>query len=236
MTTTYRLSPEFFRQMKQRMLLTMIPTFTIAMVIGILVADRGKLSSTSLFLIPLFSVILFFSVRNTIKEQQKRWSSYGLILREDALSRIQDGFPGVIIDRSEIAKITEYTGRELLIQGSNKNLQIFVPATLESYTTLKEQLEQWHPIEIRPNNDRLNSLLILFASFGSVAAFAITALSPNKYIVIGVGTMYLILLGLAIIQTQKSSLVDRKTKSAIWWVIIPMLAIGLRIVAAIAGL
>lgn len=140
-----------------------------------------------------------------------------------------------MIGRSEIVRITEYPGQGLLIRGISRSLQIFVPSKLEGFSGLREQLEQWHSIEVRSTNSLLNALLPSLAGFGSVAACATVMLAQNQFVAISVGTVYLIVLCLAIASVQRSSLLDRKMKAQIWWALVPMLAIGLRVFLAIVN-
>lgn len=232
----YTLTPAFFSQMRKKLLTVGVPIIGLAALVGLLIGGRGNLTSPAVVIIvPVFALLIAFSLFNSLRQQQRLWASYRLVVDENAIKRIQHGLPDIMIEKSELAKIVETASGGLAVHATNPNRQIVIPATLDGYSTVRSQLADWHAIEtLSPTSAKWLSIQPVAWGLFALVAFMTTMLATNTILVVVAGTLLLALLLLSLVLIQRSRYLTTQTKRASWFIIFPIFAIGARIVLALA--
>ncbi|MBD1842178.1 hypothetical protein H6F89_01885 [Cyanobacteria bacterium FACHB-63] len=212
--TTYRLSPRFFSQYRQRMSLSIgVPIF------GVLAYNTANSFNRYPPIVTIISTIFVFLIvaissqvilRGDFRKHQQTWSSYELMLNEDSITRIQDGLERAQISRSEVTKIIEVTGYGLTIASAN-DTQIFVPRLLENYDSLRTSLLEWRSIDVQ--NLWRNLALCLSLTFLPWAIlYGIARIFQNKFLTAGGLAVYLayVIFSMAILLKSKNVSRDQK--------------------------
>jgi hypothetical protein len=231
----YRLSPQFFSQLRRRILIFTPPILLIALIGGFWVGGRGANSITPLLItIPLLLIVMVFSITWSLRQQKKHWSTYRLIVDDTSLKKVQDGLPDISISFAEISKITDYPKRGLLIQALAPPRQIYTPATLEDYNQLRTDLANRHPFESVQKTQakwmQLTPLLGLLIGLIGIVLFVTTFKSSNPFISTVTGIFLFAFLVLGFVVIQRSAQVPKIIKWSSWSTFFPLLAIAFRVI------
>jgi len=236
----YKLSPAFFPQTQRRVLIFTVPFMILAGAAGILIAGHGDRSSSAFYFTALVGIIaMIIGIRIGLRQTQQSWSSYRLIMDENLIKRTRDGLPDIMIAYNEISKITQTPGSGLTIQTSIPTRQIGVPETLENYPEFRLELQKIHVIDNAPIS-RTKWLLpvLLGVSIGllTLAAFAITFLATNRYVIALTGTLLIVALLLGHVRIQRSIYLPQQVKRIDkWFGLLPPSVIAIRVFLAILG-
>ena len=240
----YKLSQDFFAQIYKRLLIFAVPFMILAAAMGLWIGgswiareeDKSYFTSPIFFAVVVLVVLtLIFSFRRSWRQQKQMWSTYRLIADESSIKRTQDGLPDILIHYSDVSKVTEAPGIGLTVQTSIPSRQISVPATLEDYAEFRLELSKRFTIDATAGSrTRLAQIFTLFYGLLTLVAITITFLATNRYIVLGTGTLLFLaqLLGLVII--QRSIHTTKQVKRNSWLVLVPLIAIGVRVFYAIS--
>jgi hypothetical protein len=228
----YRLSPLFFSQMRRRIWTISLPIILFALLGGIWVGGQTAQSATPfLIIVPLFLIVLIFSFVRGMKQQQKYWSSYCLILDETSIKKVQDGLPEITIGYGEITKITESTRIGLAIQALSPPRQIIVPATLDDYSQLRSDLASRHPFESAPETRakwaQLSPLIVVLAT---IILFIVTFVSASPYVSAITGILLFTVLAASFVSIQRNTQVTKIQKWSSCFIFFPLLAVIVRVV------
>jgi uncharacterized membrane protein len=241
----YKLSQEFFTQMKKRILIFAVPFMILAAVVGLWISgswiaregDKSYLTSPVFFtVVVLIIIVLIFSIRRSLRQQQQLWSSYRLITDENSIKRTQGGIPDITITNNEITKITEVSELGLTVYTSIASRRLGIPKTLENYSEFRLELTKRHVIDSAPRV-YTKWLPVLSASMGllTLAALAITFLATNRYVIATTGILLTVVLLLSLVSIQRNINTTKQVKRSSWFVLLPLLGIVARVFYAIAG-
>jgi len=224
----YKLTPAFFKMLERRFYFVAAPIALVTLVGGFFIASRNAEFNFSVAVVGLLIlVVVVFGFRNSLNNQKQNWASYRLNIEPDSISKIQDNFETVKIFKDEITGITEYAGGSVVIHSGNK--QIIIPATLEDFSEVRSLIGQWYLIDVVKSQNGLNILIMISAAVLPVIAFGVVLISNQPFLVLTTGSILLIALISSIFLVQRSSTADNKIKRTIWWVLIPILFIVIRI-------
>lgn len=234
----YKLTPAFFSQMRKRIFTFGVPLCGLLAFVGIWVGTKGNISSSSIIIaIPLLGSVLGFGLFSSLRQQQRLWASYRLVVGEHYIKRIQQGMPEITIAKNELSKITEAAGGGLMVQASAPDRQIVIPATIENYSELRSLLSGWHAIQnLSQTRVKWLSFLPVAASLLTIAAYTTTMLATNPVLVVGVGTLLLVVLLASLVLIQRSIYMTRQVKRSSWFIILPMFTLVVRILYAVTDL
>jgi len=150
----YKLTPALFSLVQRRSWIVGIIIFVLATagVIGVGIQENFPMP-VFFIIVLLLLIIIFFGILNGLRQQQKVWLSYRLILDENSIKRKNSGklLPDLTIPYSDITRITETPGIGLDVQASNPPRQIGVSETLEGYSEFWRELAKRHRIDFLPN-------------------------------------------------------------------------------------
>ena len=209
--------------------------------IGIAWARRlGDDWSSLFFVLPavVVAALIGFIVgaRLALQRIQRSWASYRLILADDSITRLQDGYPNLTIRTSEISKITETEGRGLVVHSVTPRTYIGVPFALEGFSDVRSALAAMHAIEtVSRARGKLRTALVLALGLSIPVAVFITFWSSNKYVVVMAGIPLCVGLLLNVVAVQRSKSIAIHTKRQSWLVILLILAAAARVIFVIAN-
>jgi hypothetical protein len=227
----YKLSPQFFSQITKRILIVGLPIMLLALAGGLWIGGQEAQSITPfLIIVPLFLIILTFSIVRGINKQKRNWSSYRVILDESSIKRVQTGLPEVTIEYGDISKIVESTGVGLVILGSTPSRQISVPATLEDYSQFSLELSSRHSFENIPvAQTKWMQFSPSLVGLATIVAFVITFISSNPYIGAITGILLFGGLTVSLVQIQRNSQITKQVKWQSCLILLPLFAIATRV-------
>jgi len=146
MTQTYRLSPDRYKKLQQKINLSSVVLFLITVAILYLYnMDRAyNLRSAG---ISLTVGIVLFGLRYTLgnKRRRKILESYKLTLTENELSCEQLYRQPVTISLNSIVSISK-NANGMLIKGFDPGSAITVPSSLEDYDSFAEKISAYMPV------------------------------------------------------------------------------------------
>ncbi len=241
----YKLSPAFFSQMRKRILIFGVPlmVLTASAVVWISAARIAREGNGSYLTSPVFftvvilgAIVIGFSIRRSLQEQQRLWSSYRLILDENSVKRTQAGLPELVINYDEISRITEAPGAGLDIQTSKISRLIGVPGTLEDYSLFRLELAKRHAIECLPGS-RAKWIPVLLIVMGLLpaAGFMIIFLAGNRFVSWITGILLFAVILASFLTIQRSTFITKRVKRASWLIWLPLMALGDWILRTIPG-
>jgi len=142
-----------------------------------------------LFFVVVAALIgLSFGVALGSRRVQRSWASYRLILAENSIKRVQDGYPDVIILNNEISKITETERRGLVVHSVTPYTYIGIPLAIQEYSKVRSELEKKHAIDkISRARGKLTLVLTITIGLFIPMALLVIFLAANKYVVVVMG-------------------------------------------------
>jgi hypothetical protein len=232
---TYRLSPAYYAALRERLLLTAVPIILAAGVVGYLAGllQGGGAASvnTAIIFASLTIVFFIFTIPRSYRQQREMAESYQIILDGNTITRKQEGAQEISIPRSGIARITETPDKGLGIIGINTRLRFGIPATLEGYAELRKVLAGWHTIQpVKPRGMYWQAVAVPFLALALVGLFAVTIISNDKTLVSATGGLAVAISLASALVIYKNPQVDAKTKSRLWLISIPLLALAAKVI------
>ena len=179
---------------------------------------------------PLVAALVFVTLGRTAQKTARTvWSSYEIELHPDRIVRRQANTPDLELDRASVTALQEVPGKALNVIGATRAQVVSVPALISDYESIRAELLQWHsaaPIK-RPDRGLPMVAVAVFTSVGLfvmafsrsvpplVGALAAGALSPLFVYVLW--------------HVPRSPHFDARTRRAVWWSVLPLLALVMRV-------
>jgi hypothetical protein len=204
--------------------------------VSLYLGSQGIISWSTIAVVPIIVLAIFFGIFRASQQQQKSWKSYQLIFDGDTIKRTQDGYQEIVFPRSSISRIIELPGQFINVQPTNASLQIVIPYTVENYEEIRTILEQWHSIEVQVKSSTIFATSPFLIVIAVIALFAGTMISTNVYVVTTLGGILLTMLVASLVVIYTNHNTPTQTKRSAWLVIFPILAIAVRIYAALTGM
>jgi lysylphosphatidylglycerol synthetase-like protein (DUF2156 family) len=241
MMREYKLPAAYFAKVRTRVLVWTLLISSIAATAGIRIAmaligwldNASHLPASVLSITVVFVVIaLMVGLRIGLRRVQRSWESYRLILDENSIRRVQEGYPEITIQSSEISRITEAEGRGLIVHSVKPYTDIGIPRAVQEYAEIRADLEKKHAIE-RISGARGKAMAALVIAIGLLTpvALLIIFLATNKLI----GTLLFSWLLASVVIVQRSGSASKQAKRISWLVSVPLLAIAIRVLFVIAN-
>jgi hypothetical protein len=229
---TYRLSPAYYTALKRRLLLTAIPIISAAGAVGFiagLLQGGTTLVNAALFA-ALTGVFFIFTIPRSYIQQRNLAETYKLTVDGDTITRTQNGAQDISITRSGIARITETPDKGLGIIAINSKLRFGIPVTLEGYAELRKTLASWHQIQaVKPRGMHWQAAIVPLVAMALIGLFAVAIISSDKTLVTATGGLALIVSVASALILVNNPQVDAKTKSKLWLISIPLLALAAKV-------
>ncbi len=231
----YRLTPAFFVQARNRLLTFGIPLL-LAVLGAIWLMEREAFSSQGLVTAAVLAACLAFAIWNAWRALRRTWSSYRLLVDAESIRRVRQGLADLVIVKSEISRIVESGRGGLLVEASSPSRRISIPATVEAYANVRDELAQWHPIEAVPAKRAARlSFIPIACGVLALAALVVTFTASNPHVVIAVGTLLFLTMIGSTVAIQRNAEMTRRDKRGSWLIVFPLIAVGLRVILAIIG-
>lgn len=131
-------------RMRRRLLLSVgAAALAILALWGGILRRQGSTLGTLAFALILLGVLAALSLRKRLRRLDARWSSFGVHLDEEGISREVIGFPSIRIARADIAAVEE-RGAGLVVRG-RAGQALLVPREVDGYERIRELLAAWRP-------------------------------------------------------------------------------------------
>ena len=241
----YKLPSTFFAKVRTKVLLWTIIMGSLALAAGVrigmawiaLLDDESNLPSSVLFVTILVALIaLLVGIRIGLRRVERSWASYRLILDENSIRRVQDGYPEVTIQTNEISKITEMEERGILVHSMSPYTYISIPRALEEYSEVRSDLAKKHAIESTSRTrGKVMPILTITSGLLTPVALLITFLATNKYVIVITGSLLFIWLLVSTIVILRSGSTSTLAKRNAWLILLPLLAIAIRVAIVVAS-
>lgn len=224
--------PEFYKWLNRRSLITTLVLSAIVIPVGLLIGSRGQISRSSFTNIPLFlGLIAVGSIIGAINGN-KLWKSYCLILSDTSVAKKQNGYPDLLIPFDKISKVVEMPGKGLIIYSQTTNSQIHVPFLISGYKEIHETLRK-SPVKIEIGHHKNKDYHFGIFAFLFLAAFVITLISDNLWVMSITGIPVSLFLIAIIISLRNNPSTPQVVKQWIWLATLPVISIVSRILLSL---
>lgn len=178
-------------------------------------------------------LLLFFAawvLFKTLAQQRKTWASYSLVIDNDSIKRVLNPGSIVEISKNEISRIREYPDGNIYIESRISKEGILIPSAIEDYPEIRTVLSGWHQFESSKSNRPINIIIILFVVVSVSLVTRIFYTGDNKIgsIIIGI-VLLLVFAGTTVYAYNKST--DRRSRRALWWILLPVVVVVFRLYA-----
>ena len=156
--------------------------------------------------------IVFFTVflKAIFKLLKKGWLSYELHIDSDKLIQKQNHLRDITINREEIADIIEEKNKGIYINTKEKNKTVFIPLNLDGYKEVRKILVEWKGINEKVDKISSYTLKNIYTVL-SILILIIVLTLRNKYVVIPLGIIYIMIFIYNLIELKSSSEFDERT-------------------------
>jgi hypothetical protein len=240
---TYRFAPEGYDSVRKK--LTLVQTITFVGVLAIFIAtdfksaDREWLQGSLLSLLPhvlaltFIGGLFFFSFRRAIKKQRENWLAYELHVSKDFVIRRMPGLREMEIRREEVTAIRQ-NAHGLTLETSSRQRTLGVPSTLEEFDEVRARLCEWmSPTEMRQAMWKHSPNLLYVVIIVELGLFIVFFLSTQSWLLVCSGAPLFGGLIWSLVMVQRSAQLAPKMKRTMWIILLPLVAIGFRLVEAI---
>jgi len=240
---TYRFAPEGFEAVRKKLIA--ILSITFVGVLGLFVgmdfksADRDWLRGSLLSLLPHLLPITFvgalfvYAFQRSMKKQRENWLAYELLVGEDFVIRRMPGLSEMEIRREEVTAI-QHNAQGLTLETSSKQRTLGVPSTVEEFEEVRARLSEWMtPTEVQRAKWKYSPNLVYGVIIVELGLFIVFSLSTQSWLLVCSGAPLFGGLIWSVVLVQRSPQLTTKMKRTMWIILLPLLAIGLRLVEAI---
>lgn len=154
------------------------------------------------------------------KRQKYIWESYQITFDDASITRTQYNTPTITIAKGGVAKITKNVNGSFTLVGRSSTDIIGIPAQMEAYEALEQQLSEIMPISIQNSEPFLVKYLVLISAL-LMSLMGAVYFSTNKIIVATAGFILLAFLGYSIFEIRRNKNIDENTRKSSWlfWVV-----------------
>ncbi|WP_144276033.1 hypothetical protein [Gottschalkia acidurici] len=121
----------------------------------------------------------------------------------------QNHLKDITINREEIADIIEEKNKGIYINTKEKNKSMFIPLSLDGYKEVRKTLIEWKGISEKVDRISSHELRNIYTVL-SMLILIIVLIVRNKYIVIPLGIMFIIIFIYDIIKLKNNSEFDER--------------------------
>lgn len=220
------------KQAKKYLYWRSIPLMTIAMASGIIIVGQNQSDAGVLYFIGglTVSIFLFFGIRGAKKRIPQIINSFCLEIDVDQLVIAQFNLPKISISKNEISKLIE-NRRGVIIKGKGIKPLALIPNTLQDYSLLKEQLQEWRRIETITKTEQIKQYFWSSLPFVMITGFLAFFFAENALIVILLGLILTIAIIAILVQIQTSKHIETTMKRKMWLILLILIPITLRILS-----
>ncbi len=236
----YKVNEKVFTDLKKQIFLRSSTLIIVAFAANFLIFYLGKTDNSELIkILPVAIIVglaaMGFGTYREYKHQTNLLSSYRLSLESNLISREQLNTPSVSIYINEIEKIIQYPTGALVIKSKNTNDQIIIPAKMENYDDLVQELNKIHPIQVGGTSSTAWRIKSILASVSGCALMVCVYTQTNKVVVSVSGILLLGILVWGLVEIQKSKQLDTRIKRMSWWVILPFLSVLAKVIMCLSA-
>jgi hypothetical protein len=176
-------------------------------------------STTLLFVLPVTSIMIGFSIYRGLKRKKALTDSFVVTVTQDMVKRDQFNTPSVSIPLDEIKEIVRLRSGTLVITGKSKWERICVPAQVDRYDQLEASLNNIRPITAKKSFDIPQKYAVLI-SLAIIASLGYVYVGTNKIILGILGPIVLGAIVYSFYTFRKNKNIDSKSKRTSWWLLV----------------
>jgi hypothetical protein len=230
MGKTYRLGgQEAVRPILRRLVLRSVFVFALVMPVSLWLAARvsgGFGRADWMVTVPVTLAITAVVVYQSVSRQRAVLLASEWVLKASSILRRTPYLGEIEIKESDISKV-EQSSTALIVRGASRAEAIWIPATLDGFGEVREQLGAWH--EIVPWKPMILQWgVAAMASLGFVLAAATTFTSSNPLIVAPLALLVLLGLCWSGWYFRRSPAIDARSKGLAWLAFVPGVAVLVR--------
>lgn len=233
----YKMPPKQIGLEQRKAWIKAAPLMLIAIVTGVYIGTRNAEYKDMPIILPLLILVIAFAavigIRRSNKLTRESLSSYKIELLDNSIKKYQKNTPVIEIQKAEVVSIIEAVNQGITITTNNSANNIYIPASVEGYSELKESLSEWMDITVKEKNN--SQLINIVSSVGTLIALAVVLLCERLYIVIPVGIIMILGFLWTLVMIQKNPHLDTRVKKSSFILILPIAMILLRILALYFG-
>ena len=203
------------------------PLMLIAIATGVYIGTRNAEYKDMPIILPLLILVIAFAVvigiRRSNKLTRESLSSYKIELLDNSIKKCQKNTPVIEIQKAEVVSIIEAVNQGITITTNNSANNIYIPASVEGYSELKESLSEWMDITVKEKNN--GQLFGIVASVGTLIALAVVMLCEYSYIVIPVGIVMILGSIWGVVMIQRNPHLDSRIKKGSYIIILPIITV-----------
>ena len=233
-TKQFKVKPNGFKEVRNKVLLKLVPLFLIAITIGFAISyfnmkqKDGDLTSTFIAL-PILLIYGTISIFRSLKRRKQIFESFTLSIDNNSIWRDLKNTPSIHLFRTEIEEINILPNKSITIKSKQKENLIWIPSQLEDFEELKSILSEIKPLKKDASLPKkiTRGWILIFLSLG---VLAITFISTIKWLVTLAGIALLSFSIWLIRETRKSNNIDYKTKRSMLWYVVLMVAVIAKVI------
>ncbi|MBN9297395.1 MAG: hypothetical protein J0I41_10305 [Filimonas sp.] len=203
---------------RKKTLLKSIPIVTLAVVVGAYLSLQNNEQSANQNFVYIFTPFIIlacgFGIKRGLKRLVTQTKSLVISITGNAITREISNTPTITLYVYNIKEIAKSPDGEILIQGSNKNEAINIPAEIANYNELEALLNGIKPIRNAPTSF-YQKYRVIVSLITLMAMIVLYTTQNHIYLILSCLTVVSVLVqGLYSIQTNRN--IDEKTKRNSW--------------------
>jgi hypothetical protein len=239
----YRFAPEGFEAVRKRLIV--LQSITFLGILGLFVgmdfksADRDWLQGSLFSLLPhilpitFAGAVLVYAFQRAMRKQRENWLAYELLVGEDFVIRRMPGLSEMEIRREEVTAIRQ-SAQGLTLETSSRQRTLGVPSTLEEFDEVHARVSEWMaPTEVRRAGWKSAPNLLHGVIVVEMGLFVVFFLSTRSWVLVTSGAPLFGGLIWCFVLLRRSTQLAPKMKRTMWITLLPLMAIGFRLVEAI---
>lgn len=223
----YKINPKGIDTLRKKMTIISLGSLVVIIIV-MLILNRNSMASgdnTMLYVIPIVSAYILFSIWRTTKKQRKALEAFTLTIKDDEIVVQQLGDHVHTINFMEIRKIIKTSKGHFLIQGEGAGNRVAIPKYVEDYDQLEAELSKLGEIQTDvkdPFKQKQQMALMIVVLAGFVCVYAV----DNKAVVGIAGTVSIAGLSWLFYRIQTHKVMSPKVKRGSWWMIFAIVAVA----------
>lgn len=235
----YRLRPNGFKEVRNQIIVKSACIGLLALAVGIGISvyrsdgPGGKMDGLPLVMGITLSA-LAFGLYKGIKRQKTLYQSIIINISESEITSEQLDRSAITIPFNDIKSIIKAGNGSLAIRGSSSLNIIIIPAQIENYEQLVISLNEIRPFD-KVKGTAFGQAWLMATILLTMISMATLYISTNKILVGISGTLLIGLFIWSFVVTQKSKMVDVKTKRGSYFTFFLLLVVVVIMVTKLAG-
>ena len=222
----FKISEESYKKMRKKWFSIGIPIGAAIAAIIIVInmsTFRGEQSGT-LISLPIFLIVMGFSVYRNLKKQKQFALSYSITISDSEILREQMNTPPLTINFMEIKEIIKNEKGSFTIKGRTRTDIIYVPYIIDNARELEQRLASFTPITVVAKDPfyKKYRLLLTFLALGAM----VSVYTVDNKVIVGIcGVLTTSLLLWAFYEIRVNKNLPQNTRRVSWFLLFIVLSV-----------